>query len=77
MDLQEVGKTSLVKCLANQYSMDIFIVNMDRDIDFSSLQKLFKSVHNSKGYHILGFEDIDRCYQIRAQDSDFMELQKE
>ena len=66
------GKTSTIKSLANQYSMDIYIINMDREMEVSTLQKLFKGIHNSKGFHIICFEDIDRCSQIKYDDVEFI-----
>ena len=41
-------------------------------MNISALQKLFNGIHNSKGFHIICFEDIDRCNQIRERDSDFI-----
>ena len=52
--------------------MDIYIIIMDREMDVSTLQKLFKGIHKSKHFHILCFEGIDGCYQIINQDSDFI-----
>ena len=66
------GKTSKIKSLANQYSMDIYIINMDREMEVSTLQKLFKGIHNSKGFHIICFEDNDRCSQIKYHDVEFI-----
>ena len=65
------GKTSTIKSLANQYSMDIYIINMDQEINVSTLQRLFKGIKNSKGFNILCFEDFDQNYQIKRPDSEF------
>ena len=45
---------------------------MDAKMNVSALQKLFNGIHNSKGFHIICFEDIDRCEHILERDSDFI-----
>ena len=66
------GKTSTIKSLAIHYSMDIYIINMDETMVISTIQKIYNGIKNSKGFHILCFEDIDRCYKILEEDAEFI-----
>ena len=57
------GKTSLVKAIANEYSLPIFIIDLsifDNNNDLmSTIDKIHYNIHTSQK-HILLFEDVDR-----------------
>jgi ATP-dependent Zn protease len=55
------GKTSLIKAVANTYGLDIYIINMEDIKNSSDITKIFKKFINVNNYHIVCFEDIDRC----------------
>lgn len=55
------GKTSLIKSIASHYCMDIYLINMSEIKDEKDLTLLFQGTRSCQGYHILCFEDIDRC----------------
>jgi SpoVK/Ycf46/Vps4 family AAA+-type ATPase len=55
------GKTSIIKSIANHYCMDIYLINMGDIKEVSDMIKLFQGTRNSSGYHLMCFEDIDRC----------------
>ena len=56
------GKSSLIKALANEFSLDIFSIDLEI-LDNESLNKLITEINyltNNNKKHILVFEDIDR-----------------
>ena len=55
------GKTSIIKSIASHYCMDIYLINMGEIKDEKDLTLLFQGTRSCQGYHILCFEDIDRC----------------
>lgn len=55
------GKTSILKSMASQYNMDIFLINMGEIRDEKDLTLVFQGTRSCSGYHMLCFEDIDRC----------------
>lgn len=55
------GKTSIIKSIASQYGMDIYLVNMGDVTTEKELLSIFQGMRNNNGYHIVCFEDIDRC----------------
>ena len=59
------GKTSLVKAIANTFSMDIYLINMEDVKTAADITKLFKGFHNTNSHHIVCFEDIDRCEMFK------------
>ena len=57
------GKTSVVKALAYEFQMDIFIINVnDEDINDDSISDVINSIGNSSENRILLFEDIDTAF---------------
>ena len=60
------GKTSVIKAIANEYSMDIFSIQMDslRDDQFINLMTSISARTNKKPY-ILALEDIDRSKMFK------------
>ena len=74
-------KTSTIKTLATQYSMEIHVDYLyrrqndgegtersKRDSNISIIQKLLKKIHSSKGHHILYFGDFDWCSMLNKKD---------
>lgn len=55
------GKTSILKSLASHYNMDIFLINMGEVETEKELSLLFQGTRTCTNYHMLVFEDIDRC----------------
>ena len=55
------GKTSIIKSIASQYGMDIFLINMGEIKSEKELTQVFQGTRSCDGYHMLCFEDIDRC----------------
>lgn len=56
------GKSSLIKALSNEFSLDIFCIDLET-LDNESLNKLVNEINyltNNNKKHILVFEDIDR-----------------
>lgn len=57
------GKTSVVKALAYEFQMDIFIINVnDEDINDDTISDIINSIGNSTENRILLFEDIDTAF---------------
>mgnify|MGYP003385865838 CR=1 FL=1 len=61
------GKTSLVKAIANTYGMDVYLINMEDVKTAEDITKLFRGFHNTNSYHIVCFEDIDRCSMFKKK----------
>jgi chaperone BCS1 len=65
------GKTSLIKALANEYSLDIFCIDLESVKDNDDLNKLISEINyyakNNK--YILCFEDIDRADMFKKQNA--------
>ena len=63
------GKTSLIKSIANEYNMSVFIVNLNDIMDNENLVTLIADINYYAGTnkHILVFEDIDRSLCISDQ----------
>jgi hypothetical protein len=55
------GKTSILKALAAYYNMDIFLINMGEIQTEKELTLLFQGTRVCSDYHMLVFEDVDRC----------------
>jgi hypothetical protein len=55
------GKTSIIKAIASFYGMDIFVINMGDIESEQELSQVFQGTRTCDGYHMLCFEDIDRC----------------
>ena len=55
------GKTSLIKAVANTYGMDVYMINMGEVKTSDDITKLFYGFRNADNYHVVCFEDIDRC----------------
>ena len=55
------GKSSLIKAIAAHYGMDVFLINMGEIQSEKELSLVFQGTRTCSGYHILCFEDIDRC----------------
>lgn len=55
------GKTSILKAIASHYGMDIYLINLGDVETEKDLVTIFQGTRTSTGYHILCFEDIDRC----------------
>lgn len=55
------GKTSILKALAAHYNMDIFLINMGEIETEKELTLIFQGTRMCNDYHMLVFEDIDRC----------------
>lgn len=57
------GKTSVVKALAYEFQMDIFIINVnDEDINDDTISDVINSIGSSTENRILLFEDIDTAF---------------
>jgi ATP-dependent 26S proteasome regulatory subunit len=56
------GKTSLIKALANEYSCDVFSIELESITDNNQLMKLLTDVtyHAGNRKYVLVFEDVDR-----------------
>lgn len=65
------GKTSLVKAIANTYGMDVYLINMEDVKTAEDITKLFRGFHNTNSYHIVCFEDIDRCGMFKKKNPNF------
>lgn len=55
------GKTSIIKALASHYGMDIYLINLGDISTERDLIRIFQGTRDNNGYHIICFEDIDRC----------------
>jgi SpoVK/Ycf46/Vps4 family AAA+-type ATPase len=65
------GKTSVIKSLASNYGLDIYMINMGDIKNSSEITKIFKGFHNNGDYHIVCFEDIDRCSFLQQPTRDY------
>jgi ATP-dependent 26S proteasome regulatory subunit len=61
------GKTSIIKAIASHYGMDIFLINMGDIESVKELTLVFQGTRITNGYHIVCFEDIDRCPFLQPQ----------
>lgn len=55
------GKTSLIKSIASTYGMDVYLINMGEVQTSDDITKLFNGFRNTGNYHIVCFEDVDKC----------------
>lgn len=55
------GKTSIIKSIASKYNMDIFLINMGEIKSEKELTMVFQGTRNCSDYHMVIFEDVDRC----------------
>jgi len=60
------GKTSIIKAIASHYGMDIFLINMGEVTSEKELTMVFQGTRSCRGYHMLCFEDIDRCAFLQS-----------
>jgi SpoVK/Ycf46/Vps4 family AAA+-type ATPase len=55
------GKTSLIKAIAANHGMDVYMINMSEIKTPNEITLIFKGFQNTNDYHMVCFEDIDRC----------------
>jgi Cdc6-like AAA superfamily ATPase len=55
------GKTSILKAIASHYGMDIYVINIGDIREEQELIRIFQGTRNNNSYHMLCFEDVDRC----------------
>jgi hypothetical protein len=55
------GKTSIIKAFASTYGFDIYIINMENIKTPEDIVQIFRGFDSAHSYHIICFEDIDRC----------------
>ena len=55
------GKTSIIKAIASFYGMDVYLINMGDIETEKEMSMVFQGTRTANGYHMLVFEDIDRC----------------
>lgn len=55
------GKTSIIKAIASFYGMDIYLIDMGDIETEKEMAMVFQGTRTADGYHMLVFEDIDRC----------------
>lgn len=68
------GKTSLIKAVANEYNIPIFIIDLSVFENNNELIKIVQDVNNmiaSKQMHLLVFEDVDRSDVFKRREYAF------
>jgi ATP-dependent 26S proteasome regulatory subunit len=61
------GKTSIIKSFASTYGMDIYMINMENIKYPEDITQIFRGFDSICGYHIICFEDIDRCPMFKKE----------
>lgn len=57
------GKTSLVKAIAYEYQMDVYLINVnDSTVDDDSIIDMINAISNTDSYKMILFEDIDSLF---------------
>jgi hypothetical protein len=59
------GKTSIIKSFASTYGFDIYIINMENIKTPEDIVQIFRGFDSTHSYHIICFEDIDRCEMLK------------
>jgi len=59
------GKTSIIKAFASTYGFDIYIINMENIKNPEDIVQIFRGFDSAHSYHIICFEDIDRCPMLK------------
>ena len=72
--LPGTGKTSIIKAMASFYGMDIYLINMGDVQTEKEMSLLFQGTRSADGYHMLVFEDIDRCPLFQNMDGYYGQL---
>jgi len=63
------GKTSIIKSFASTYGFDIYIINMENIKTPEDIVQIFRGFDSAHSYHIICFEDIDRCPMLKKPNS--------
>lgn len=57
------GKTTLVKCLAYEYQIDVYMIDVnDQEINDASIVDILQEIGQNAGTKILLFEDVDSAF---------------
>jgi chaperone BCS1 len=65
------GKTSIIKAMASYYGMDVYLINMGDVETEKEMSLLFQGTRSADGYHMLVFEDIDRCPMFQSNSNSY------
>lgn len=71
------GKTSLVRALAYEYQLDVYLINVnDQEINDETIASIINSIGN-KGNKILLFEDIDSAFAEKEKIKDEARIEED
>lgn len=68
------GKTSIIKAFASTYGFDIYIINMENIKTPEDIVQIFRGFDSAHSYHIICFEDIDRCPMFKKPNGYYGEV---